>query len=267
VEITSVAANPDGTFTMMPLPGDYILVAMATGFLSHQGPVTITAGNPTVFPAASLLAGDVDGNEVIDQFDALTIGMSYTSSTPEAADLNNDAVIDFLDLELLAGNYRQTGPTGTSSPIEAFLQRIKPTPIGSPIPGPRKTMIAPTAVGSPGPGPKETPIAPDATATQTTGTTGPGAPFADAPLCPDHNHSTWHGLWDSVRGCHYDHEHGTFPFTSEVAAAFPGFDLRTLLCGVEVGHCVPSGPMEHTHKHGGFKWNVLLGHPHGCEGH
>jgi hypothetical protein len=69
-----------------------------------------------------------------------------------------------------------------------------------------------------------------------------------------------------VRGCHYDHEHGTNPFTAEVAAAFPGFDLRALLCGLEIGHCVPSGPTEHSHKHGGFKWNVQLRHPEGCTG-
>jgi hypothetical protein len=111
VELTSVVASPDGTFLMTPLPGEYIVVATASGFLSHQGSMTISAGNAIVFPTVRLLAGDVDGNQVIDQFDALTIGMSYLSSIPEAANLNNDAVIDFLDLELLAENYHQTGPS------------------------------------------------------------------------------------------------------------------------------------------------------------
>jgi len=151
VEIASVVANADGTFTMTPLPGDYILVATASGFLSYQGSLTITAGDETVFSYESLLAGDIDGNDVIDQFDALTIGMSYTSSTPEAADLNNDAVINFLDLELLAENYRQTGPTTGSPSILALLLK-KPTAISSPIPGAIKTVIPPTAMGSPIPG-------------------------------------------------------------------------------------------------------------------
>ena len=265
VEITSVVANPDGTFSLTPLSGDYVLVATASGFLSHQGSVTITAGNATVLPAASLLAGDVDGNDVIDAFDALTIGMSYTSSTPEAADLNNDAVIDFLDLERLAENYRQTGPTGDSSPIAGLLQKIKPTAIRSAIPGLTKTVIAPTAMSSLTPGPKPTGIV--LNPTLVTVPREVGASYPEAPLCPTHDPTKWHGLWDSARGCHYDHEHGTSPFTPQVAAAFPGFDLRSLLCGIEIGHCVPSGPMEHTHKHGGFKWNVALGHPHGCEGH
>lgn len=287
VEITSVIANPDGTFVLTPPPGDYKLVAKAAGFLSYEGSITLAAGDQMEFPISSLLAGDVDGNDVIDQFDALTIGMSYTTSTPEAADLNSDAVINFLDLERLAENYRQTGPTTGSPSMLALLLRkptartsltpaltkiaTTPATTSSPVVGPTKTMVGPTATSSPIPGPQTTIIAPThtmaaPTATQTTGTTGPGAPRADAPLCPSHDPTKWHGLWDSARGCHYDHEHGTFPFTPEVAAAFPGFDLRTLLCGIEIGTCVPSGPTEHSHKHGGFKWNVQLKHPEGCAG-
>ena len=96
------------------------------------------------------------------------------------------------------------------------------------------------------------------------------APYPDAPLCPDtgeaHDNSLFHTLWDDKRGCHYDHEHGQNPFTSEVAAAFPGFDLKALLGGVGVGHTNPSSPMENTHKHGGFKWDVTLSHSVGCFG-
>ena len=36
--------------------------------------------------------------------------MSYNGAEPAAADLNNDGVINVLDLELLAANYRLTGP-------------------------------------------------------------------------------------------------------------------------------------------------------------
>jgi hypothetical protein len=109
--VTSVVANPDGTFNLTALGGTYTLLATASGFLSHQGSVTLTAGNTTVRPAVNLLTGDIDGNNVIDQFDALTVGMNYSSSTPTSADLNNNGVIDFLDLELLAENFRQTGPS------------------------------------------------------------------------------------------------------------------------------------------------------------
>ena len=86
------------------------MVATASGFLSAQGSVTLTSGGASTMPTISLLAGDIDNNNVIDQFDAMTLGMSYNTATPTAADLNNDGVINVLDLELLARNYRATGP-------------------------------------------------------------------------------------------------------------------------------------------------------------
>jgi hypothetical protein len=109
--VTSVTANVDGTFSLTAPAGTYTVQATATGFLSAEGAVTLTGGNTTTMPNVILQAGDVDGNNVIDQFDAMTIGMNYNASTPAAADLNNDAVINVLDLELLASNYRETGPT------------------------------------------------------------------------------------------------------------------------------------------------------------
>ena len=107
----SVAANPDGTFNMTAPAGTYTVEATASGFLSAEGSVTITAGNTTTMPTISLLAGDIDGNGVIDQYDALTIGINYNANAPDAADLNADGIINVLDLEVLAANYRQTGPT------------------------------------------------------------------------------------------------------------------------------------------------------------
>jgi len=108
--ITSVTANADGTFSLTAPVGTYTAVATASGFLNAEGPATLTAGNTTTMPTVSLLAGDIDGNNVIDQFDALTIGMSYNTAVPAAADLNDDGIINVLDLELLADNYRETGP-------------------------------------------------------------------------------------------------------------------------------------------------------------
>jgi hypothetical protein len=108
--ITSVTANLDGTFSLTAVPGSYTVRATASGFLSAQGAATLTAGSTSTMPTVSLPGGDIDGNNVIDQFDALTIGMSYNTATPAAADLNNDGIINVLDLELLAENYRDTGP-------------------------------------------------------------------------------------------------------------------------------------------------------------
>jgi hypothetical protein len=84
----------DGLFGFTEPVGTYTLRATAAGFLSAQATVTLTAGNVVTMPTISLLAGDIDNNNVIDQFDALTIGMSYNTATPAAADLNNDGVIN-----------------------------------------------------------------------------------------------------------------------------------------------------------------------------
>jgi hypothetical protein len=106
----TVAANPDGTFSMTAPAGSYTVEATASGFLSAQGPATINAGETSSMATISLLAGDIDGNGVVDQYDAMTIGMSYNTASPDAADLNADGVINVLDLELLASNYHATGP-------------------------------------------------------------------------------------------------------------------------------------------------------------
>ena len=110
VLVTSVVANSDGTFSLTAPAGTYTIIASASGFLDAEGSATSIGGSNSSKPDITLLAGDIDGNGVIDQFDALTIGMSYNSATPSEADLNNDGVINVLDLELLADSYRKSGP-------------------------------------------------------------------------------------------------------------------------------------------------------------
>lgn len=108
--VTSATAGADGTFSLSAHAETYTVVAMAAGFLSAEGSVTLIAGDGIMVPTVSLLAGDIDTNNIIDQFDAMTIGMNYNTAVPAAADLNNDGIINVLDLELLARNYRKTGP-------------------------------------------------------------------------------------------------------------------------------------------------------------
>ena len=107
--VSTAAADSDGKFSLTAPAGAYTVLASAAGFLDAQGSVTLTDGQQSTLPEVSLLAGDIDGNHVIDQFDAMTIGMSYNTAEPAAADLNNDGVINVLDLELLARNYRASG--------------------------------------------------------------------------------------------------------------------------------------------------------------
>lgn len=106
----SVVANTDGTFSLLSNAGAYTAVASAPGYLKAQGSISITSGNTTTLQTISLIAGDIDGNGVIDQFDALTIGINYNGTVPSEADLSNDGTINVLDLEILALNYRKSGP-------------------------------------------------------------------------------------------------------------------------------------------------------------
>ncbi len=105
----TTTANPDGTFSFSAPGGTYTVVAAASGFLSAQGSVTLVNGNTSTKPVVSLIAGDIDGNSVIDQIDALTIGINYNNTIPTAADLNNDGIINVLDLGILAQNYGASG--------------------------------------------------------------------------------------------------------------------------------------------------------------
>jgi len=108
--VAAVNANPDGTFRFEVAAGTYTIVATANGFLRIQGSITLADGDARAMPVITLLAGDIDDDNAIDQFDAMTIGMSYNTAEPPGADLNNDGIINVLDLELLAKNYRRTGP-------------------------------------------------------------------------------------------------------------------------------------------------------------
>jgi hypothetical protein len=253
MEVASIVTNPDGTFVMTPPPGDYTLIAKASGFLSYQGAFTIANGDETVFPAETMLAGDVDGNDVIDQFDALTIGMSYSSSTPEAADLNDDGIIDFLDLELLAENYRQTGPT-TGSPSFLSYLRKRPTPIWWPTRRPTKIVVAPSAT----PLPQQTLVAPTATLPpqQTviapTSTSVPVATNSPIPLptqtvmSPSNSMQAWHapGAHDGLN----PHEHGDKP-----PAWADNFSIANFGHPVIFGGDERSSDTENTMKHQAFK--------------
>ncbi|MBI5950152.1 MAG: carboxypeptidase regulatory-like domain-containing protein [Chloroflexi bacterium] len=109
-EAASTTADAQGNFSLTAPAGSYTVTASAEGFLRAQGTATLIVGATTTAQEISLPAGDIDGNGVIDQFDAMTIGMNYNMPVPAAADLNNDANINVLDLELLAGNYRDVGP-------------------------------------------------------------------------------------------------------------------------------------------------------------
>jgi hypothetical protein len=59
--------------------------------------------------AITLLAGDVNGDDIIDIFDLAYMANRYRSED-STADLNADGTVNILDLAIAANNYRQQGP-------------------------------------------------------------------------------------------------------------------------------------------------------------
>jgi len=60
--------------------------------------------------AITLLAGDMNGDNVIDIFDVAMVASHMDTADP-LVDLNGDGVVNILDLALIAANYGQRGPT------------------------------------------------------------------------------------------------------------------------------------------------------------
>ncbi len=112
----TATANPDGTFNLNAPAGAFTVVASAEGHLSAQGSVTLAEGATTTLAPIALPAGDIDKNNAIDQFDALTVGMNYNVFAPLPADLSNDGLTNIMDLEMLAENYRMAGSLAWQQP-------------------------------------------------------------------------------------------------------------------------------------------------------
>ena len=107
--VATATTNPDGSFNLIAPEGSFTIVASAEGHLSAQASIMLLEGTITTLNPIILPAGDIDNNNVIDQFDALTVGMNYNTSASLPADLSNDGLINVIDLEMLAKNYRMVG--------------------------------------------------------------------------------------------------------------------------------------------------------------
>ncbi|MCB0162991.1 MAG: hypothetical protein KDI79_02120, partial [Anaerolineae bacterium] len=102
----------DGSFV---LKADQVLTFKFPGYLSTavdlSDPVEIVEadGQTVQVGDIDLLAGDVNGDDVIDILDLAQIAAFYLTDN-NAADLNGDGQVDVLDLVAAAGNFQQAGP-------------------------------------------------------------------------------------------------------------------------------------------------------------
>lgn len=129
---------------------------------------------------------------------------------------------------------------------------------------PTSTTLPPTATRTTNP-PSVTPsnvpstltrtptsVPPTPTRTQPVTNTPSGniPPFVNAPLCPTHNNTAWHGLWDSARGCHYDHAHGDNPALGDTIFGAAG------LWGQQISYPWATPNENDPRGHVGYFWYV-----------
>jgi hypothetical protein len=101
-----VVTGDDGYFEIMADPGRVYLCLQAfhTGYL--RGQKVLPSGR---MGTIILRAGDVTGDNVIDNSDLTIVSESLRSSNP-TADVNADGKVDIFDLSLASGNFNWRGP-------------------------------------------------------------------------------------------------------------------------------------------------------------
>lgn len=110
--------SADGTFSFANMePGAYTLVASATGYLSAQIQFTLAANQNFTLAPATLVAGDTNGDDVIDLLDASLIASNFgDSANVTVADLNHDGQIDVGDLTIIGHQFGLAGPLPWGAP-------------------------------------------------------------------------------------------------------------------------------------------------------
>lgn len=94
----------DGSFT---IAGGGALTFEFPGYLTAQADPA--GAQAAALGKLTLLAGDVNGDNVINILDLAYIAKQYRTADP-MADLTSDGVVDILDLALAANNYQRRGP-------------------------------------------------------------------------------------------------------------------------------------------------------------
>lgn len=226
----------------------------------------------------------------------LLLAALLAASVPDARALAHSHAQSMGSVDLFPGE----DVTITCAGDQIIIRPIDPTQVridckgsGNPAPTdtPAPTMVMPT--DTPVPADTDTPV-PDATLTPTLQATdtpaptipppqlptntpiaqGPIAPYAGAPLCATHDNNAWHSLWDSTRGCHYNHTHNTDPRAGD--AVFGPWAV--LWGGQELSYPWATSGAENGMKHGGYKFtyrefptcsstNQYNGQPANCVSH
>ncbi len=112
----SVTTGAAGDYLITGAPaGMQAITVRRPGYLRTWRLVSVSAGQVTALPDVTLLGGDVNADDAIGQYDAMSIAVAW-NATPGAAnwnplaDITDDSAVNVLDLVAVQYNWGQQAP-------------------------------------------------------------------------------------------------------------------------------------------------------------
>ena len=126
-------ASPDGSFIIPGLePGPHTVAVGRESYLRSWREVHLPEG-VLLLPEVTLLGGDVNGDDHIEQFDAISTGLAWdtTPMDPEwdrRADITDDSTVNILDMVAVQFNWDHVapGPWGEAVAVRRLAQLSRP---------------------------------------------------------------------------------------------------------------------------------------------
>lgn len=117
-EMIQHPVDEQGSFIIENLtPGDYTLEALAPGSLTLQATVTLAEGQQVQLPAGTLRLGDINQDNLIDFDDVVLVAANYGGPAEiMGTDLNGDQLIDIIDLTMIGAQFGIEGPLPWDQP-------------------------------------------------------------------------------------------------------------------------------------------------------
>ena len=115
VEARCARGAEDGTFVLSDVPPGPQTVAVSRGsYLRSWREVGVPDGL-LVLPDVTLLGGDVNGDDHIDEFDAISTGLAWNTTPTDLqwdgrADITDDGTVNILDMVAIQFNWDQVAP-------------------------------------------------------------------------------------------------------------------------------------------------------------
>ena len=107
-----VTGSDGRVFFSLP-KGHHTVTVTMNGYLYAQTSFEIRHNRPIDLSTVTLMAGDADGNRLIDFFDLVIVRAAFGSAPPSdsRADINGDGRVDIMDALLVGANLGEEAPS------------------------------------------------------------------------------------------------------------------------------------------------------------